>query len=222
MHAFNLAEQYRCPVFIASNKEIGLTGESVDFGALERVPVVDRVALPDRESFVPFRPAPGSDVPHFLPIGSETLVRQTSSTHGENGYITTDSAAIKAVNERLERKLTANIDSFSFYREKRVADAETLVVTYGVTAGAAGLACRELNDRDKGVNLLVLKTLWPVPKRVIQRAAAEVKRVVVAEMNQGQYALEVDRVLKHHRVDFTGGMDGKLISPSQIMEAVSG
>ncbi len=222
MHAFNLAEQYRCPVFIASNKEIGLTSESVDFEALERVPVVNRMHLPDKEPFVPFRPAPGSDVPYFLPIGNETLVRQTSSTHGENGYITTDPAAIRAANERLERKLTANVDSFSYYQEERVENAETLVVTYGVTARAARLACRELNDRGRRVDLLVLKTLWPVPERVIRRAAANVKRVLVAEMNQGQYSLEVDRVLKRHQVEFTGGMDGKLISPSQIVEAVIG
>ncbi|MGO9571451.1 MAG: pyruvate flavodoxin/ferredoxin oxidoreductase [Desulfomonilaceae bacterium] len=222
MHAFNLAEQYRCPVFIASNKEIGLTSESVDFEALERVPVVNRLRSPDREPFVPFRPAPGSDVPYFLPIGDETLVRQTSSTHGENGYITTDPSAIRAANERLERKLTANLDSYSYYREERVGDAETLVVTYGVTAGAARLACRELNARGRRVNLLVLKTLWPVPESVIRGAAANLKRVLVVEMNQGQYALEVDRVLKHHQVEFTGGMDGKLIRPSQIVEAVSG
>jgi 2-oxoglutarate ferredoxin oxidoreductase subunit alpha len=34
MHAFNLAEQYRCPVFIASNKEIAMTRESVDLEGL--------------------------------------------------------------------------------------------------------------------------------------------------------------------------------------------
>ena len=221
MRAFNLAEQYRCPVFIASNKEIGLTSESVDFEALERVPVVDRLSLPGREPFVPFQPAPGSDVPYFLPIGGQTLVRQTSSTHGENGYITTDPSAIRAANDRLERKLNANIDSFSYYREELVENAEALVVTYGVTARAAQLACRELNDRGRGANLLVLKTLWPVPERVILRAAAKVKKVLVVEMNQGQYALEVERVLKQHNVEFAGGMDGRLITPSQILEAVS-
>ncbi|MEW6531769.1 MAG: pyruvate flavodoxin/ferredoxin oxidoreductase [Thermodesulfobacteriota bacterium] len=222
MHAFNLAEQYRCPVFIASNKEIGLTSESVDFAGLERVPVVSRLLAPDGQPFVPFRSATGSDVPYFLPFGANTLVRQTSSTHGENGYITTDPAAIRAANERMDRKLTANVDRFSYCQEEPVADAETLVVTYGVTSRAARVACRELNKRGKKVSLLVLKTLFPVAQNVIRRAASNVKRVLVVEMNQGQYALEVDRVLKSHQVEFVGAMDGKLISPSQIMEAVSG
>jgi len=222
MHAFNLAEQYRCPVFIASNKEIGLTSESVDLEALERVPVVERALAPDGEPFVPFRPAPECDVPHFLPIGHETLVRQTSSTHGHNGYITTVPQAIGEANERLDRKLTANVDRFSFYEHECVADAETLVVTYGVTARAARTACRELARQGLKVGLLVLKTLWPVPAKVILEAAGSAKKVVVAEMNLGQYVLEISRILKDRHVTFTGGMDGKLVSPAQIMEAVRG
>jgi 2-oxoglutarate/2-oxoacid ferredoxin oxidoreductase subunit alpha len=39
MQAFNLAEEYRCPVFLASNKEIGMTKESVDMDALSPPPV---------------------------------------------------------------------------------------------------------------------------------------------------------------------------------------
>jgi 2-oxoglutarate ferredoxin oxidoreductase subunit alpha len=29
VHAFNLAEKYRCPVFIAANKEIGFMGQMI-------------------------------------------------------------------------------------------------------------------------------------------------------------------------------------------------
>jgi hypothetical protein len=46
--AFNLAEQYRCPVFLASNKEIAMTRESVDLDAIELPAMVDRQAA-DRE-----------------------------------------------------------------------------------------------------------------------------------------------------------------------------
>ena len=35
MQAFNLAEKFRCPVFMASNKEIAMTRESVDLDALQ-------------------------------------------------------------------------------------------------------------------------------------------------------------------------------------------
>ena len=37
MHAFNLAERFRCPVFIAANKEVSLTRETIDLSRLRRV-----------------------------------------------------------------------------------------------------------------------------------------------------------------------------------------
>ena len=60
-HAFNLAEQYRCPVFVASNKEIAMTRESVDLAAVELPDVVCR-KMADRDNpFLPFA-AVGDDV----------------------------------------------------------------------------------------------------------------------------------------------------------------
>jgi 2-oxoglutarate ferredoxin oxidoreductase subunit alpha len=45
-------------------------------------------------------------------------------------------------------------------------------------------------------------------------------RVLVVEMNLGQYLHEVRRVLCPQRVDFYGTMCGRLISPAEIMEEV--
>lgn len=221
MHAFNLAEIYRCPVFIASNKEIGLTRESVNFEALERVPKVERLRPPDGDKFFPFRPAPENDVAYFLPLGDKTLVRQTSSTHGEDGYITTDPEEISAQILRLDRKLTANMEKFTFFDTEFMDDPETLILTYGVTGRAARQARHALSAAGKRVNLLILKTLWPVPEDLIRREAHKVKRVVVVEMNLGQYVREVKRILPHKKIDFIGVMNGKLISPSRIMEATN-
>ncbi|MEE4243444.1 MAG: 2-oxoacid:acceptor oxidoreductase subunit alpha, partial [Desulfopila sp.] len=85
IHAFNLAERYRCPVFLASNKEIGLTRESVDPAGLD-VPVIqERKGFDGEGSYQPFLAPAGADVPDFLAIGETVLVRQTSSTHGKDG-----------------------------------------------------------------------------------------------------------------------------------------
>jgi 2-oxoglutarate ferredoxin oxidoreductase subunit alpha len=72
----------------------------------------------------------------------------------------------------------------------------------------------------KPVSLLVVKTLWPVPENLIQQKVKNVRRVVVVEMNLGQYVNEVKRLLPGIRVDFCGQMDGRLITPQQIKEAV--
>ena len=74
MHAFNLSETLRCPVFIASSKEIGMTRESVDFEAFERPTPLERVHNPQGVEYAPFRAAPGTDVPYFVPMGDEVTL----------------------------------------------------------------------------------------------------------------------------------------------------
>jgi 2-oxoglutarate ferredoxin oxidoreductase subunit alpha len=222
MHAFNLAETYRCPVFVASNKEIGMTRESVDLEALEKPPLVERMLCPQNQDYMPFKPAPGSEVPYFLPIGGERLSRQTSSTHGEDGYITPDPSHIAALVRRLKRKLEGQVDKFSYHQADLQPEADTLVISFGVTARAARQACREMNAQGKPVSLAVLKTLWPVPEDLLRKLAGGAKRIVVAEMNLGLYVREVERVLCDKTVDFVGEMDGKLVSPQKIKEAING
>jgi len=221
MAAFNLAEEFRCPVFIASNKEIGLTRESVDLSGLPRPALVERAGPASTEGYLPFRPNE-KGVPYFLPIGGPTLVRQTSSTHGQDGYITTDPLEIGAVVRRLKDKLEKAVGGFSYAETDPAPGAETLVISYGVTARSVRAAARRLRDQGRPVSTLTLKTLWPVPEAVISRAAEGMKRVLVVEMNLGQYVREIERVLKRVKVEFLGQMDGRLISPGAIEEAVRG
>jgi len=110
LQAFNLAEQYRCPVFVASNKRSPMTRESLDLERLTLPPVIERVAPGTEQLFLPFQASGGERVPAFLPIGGKTLVRQTSSTHGPEGYITTDPAEITRMLSRMQSKIHAVAD----------------------------------------------------------------------------------------------------------------
>jgi 2-oxoglutarate ferredoxin oxidoreductase subunit alpha len=220
VHAFNLAETYRCPVFIASNKEIGMTREGVDLDSLSLPEIVDRKAPARGEPFLPFAASAERPVPAFLPIGHETLVRQTSSTHGANGYITTDPAEIGETTIRLKKKLTSAVERFSFHESRHADNADTLIISYGVTSRAVKDAQSVMNQKGKPVSTLVLKTLWPVPESLIQDQAKDIRRILVVEMNLGQYVREIRRLLPGATVDFLGRMDGQLITPLQIEEAV--
>jgi 2-oxoglutarate ferredoxin oxidoreductase subunit alpha len=222
LHAFNLAEEFRCPVFLASNKEIGMTRESIDLQQLDIPEIVQRSAAPTDQPLLPFDVTPGKHVPDFLPIGHDVLVRQTSSTHGADGYITTDSPAIARNQERLMHKLLSAVDRFSFHEYYRVKDADILLIAYGVTARAAKAVFKMQKRQGRPISLLILKTLWPVPQKVIRQAAREARRIVVVEMNLGQYKREIKRILPRKSVSFYGQMDGRLITPDRIKEAVDG
>ncbi|MCP4578984.1 MAG: pyruvate flavodoxin/ferredoxin oxidoreductase, partial [Deltaproteobacteria bacterium] len=95
IQAFNLAEKYRCPVFLAINKEIGMTHETFDLETVEKPKLINR-SLHTSGPFLPFKTDGQNDVPPFLPIGGQIPVRQTSSTHGPDGFITTDPQEIQA------------------------------------------------------------------------------------------------------------------------------
>jgi len=220
VHAFNLAERFRCPVFVASNKEISMTRETFFWDGQELPPVVNRRNADSTEAFLPFGSRGGREVPDFLPIGGKKLVRQTSSTHGANGYITADPDEIAAMQTRLESKISRYVGDFTFFDDYSVADADTLVIAYGVTARAARAAVKRMQGRKHQASLLVLKTLWPVPEALIREKAAAYKRVVMVEMNLGQYVRELQRVLPDKKIDFLGQMNGELIKPRQIMEVM--
>jgi 2-oxoglutarate ferredoxin oxidoreductase subunit alpha len=218
MYAFNLAEQYRCPVFVATNKEIAMTRETFDLDAFHLPQIIERKKADENEPFVPFTSTKDQLVPEFLPIGSQRLVRQTSSTHGTDGYITTDPGQILAMQNRLYAKLETAISSFTYFDEYLVPGSDTLVVAYGVTARAAKAAVKKLQQQNSGASLLVLKTLWPVPEALIRKQAAPFKRVIMVEMNLGQYIREMRRLLPDKKIDFLGQMNGELIKPDQITE----
>jgi len=220
MQAFNLAEKYRCPVFVAANKEVSMTRETVDLEELDLPPVVERKTTHADASFLPFGVKDDQLVPDFLAIGSKVPVRQTSSTHGPDGYITTDPAQIEKVLERLDAKIKTNVSEFTYYDEYTIPGADTLVIAYGVTARAAKAAVKKLYQSDKSASVLILKTLWPVPETLIREKAAPYKRVVMAEMNLGQYVRELQRLLPDKEIKFLGQMNGEMIKPGQIMEVI--
>ncbi len=219
-HAFNLSEQFRCPVFMATNKEIAMTRETFDPDTLLLPPITGRRMAEKDRPFLPFEAAGNKLVPDFMPIGDLRLVRQTSSTHGPDGYITTDPQQIDASQKRLERKLEAHVDEFTFYDHTPVPGADTLVITYGVTARASRAAVRDARQGGRLASLLILKTLWPVPEALIKEKAAPYQRIVVPEMNLGQYDREIRRLLPGKRVHSVAQMDGELITPRRIEEVI--
>ncbi|MBL6994801.1 transketolase C-terminal domain-containing protein [Desulfobacula sp.] len=218
VHAFNYAEEFRCPVFIASNKEIGMTSESFDLDSVELPPIVERKYF-SGDLYLPFEAEP-EKAPPFLPIGGKTLVRQTSSTHGPDGYITIDPEVIAKNQERLRQKIHSARNRIALFEEDIKENSDTLIISYGVTARSVEDAGKKLQKKGKPVSLLTLKTLFPVPEELLREKAKLFKRIVVIEMNLGQYINEIRRILCDKRVEFYGQMNGVLITPTKIMEVI--
>jgi 2-oxoglutarate ferredoxin oxidoreductase subunit alpha len=219
--AFNFAEKYRTPVILLLDEVVGHMRERVVLPEPGSVQVVSRPmpGVPP-EWYEPFG-MPPSDVPPLAPFGEGYRYHITGLLHDSRGFPTTRLDEIQPWLERVFRKIERNLGDILLWEEEGIEDARVLIVAYGSTARSARQAMKQARARyGRKVGLFRLKTLWPFPEDALERAAADVQRVVVPEMNLGQMALEVERIVGRSKVLRVGRADGHVISPDQILDAI--
>ncbi len=223
MKAFDLAERFRCPVCLMTDKELNLTTMTVD--AAEFVPALvrERQGARERGEFRPYRFHPPDQVLPLAPFGGEHVVRFTGSSHDEHGLLAKDPTQVGALNRHLADKIEAHRDELELVKADLQPGAKTLVVSYGVTARAVQEAVQDARIARSGgqaVSALTVQSLWPVPEKALHAALDGIERVIVAELNLGDYRREIERIAGHRRVIGLHRVDGELISPEQIVSAI--
>ena len=219
--AFNFAEKYRTPVILLMDEVVGHMREKVELPEVGPEEIVNReMPTVPPEWYEPFG-NPASDVPPLAPFGEGYRYHITGLLHDPRGFPTNRLDEIQPWIERIFRKIDRNLDEIAMWEEDGIEDARVLVVAYGATARSARQALKIARARyGRKVGLLRLKTLWPFPEELVERLADEVQRVIVAEMNLGQIALEVERIVGRRKVVRVGRADGQMVSPEQIVDAI--
>jgi 2-oxoglutarate ferredoxin oxidoreductase subunit alpha len=222
--AFELAERFRCPVFLMTDKELNLTMATVSSDAVEQGSPVERPcrdgATEDRP-IVPYRYEPAANVVPLAHYGDGAPVRFTGSSHDENAYITKDPETVERLNRHLAAKIEEHRDEIELVELDADEGADTLVISYGSTAGAVREAVRIARREGRKLSALTIHSIWPVPETAIARALEGVERVVVAELNLGQYRREIERLAGNREVRGVHRIDGELIAPVEILEAAA-
>jgi pyruvate/2-oxoacid:ferredoxin oxidoreductase alpha subunit len=201
--------------------------------ALKPVPGVNALTgqpdprLRPEESYLPYELDPLDGVPPFSPLGGPHITRFTTSSHDEHGFLTKDAKQVARLNDHLSLKIEDHRHEMEYGLLGRQQGADTLFISYGITAQAmreSVARCREIGRPASG---LTLHTLWPVPEDLILQAAEGHRRLVVAELNHGQYVREVERLLYRqaalHRLEppdivSLTRVDGNLITPEQFLD----
>ncbi len=219
--AFNFAEKLRMPVFVLMDEVVGHMREGVDLDAIASEEIVTReMPTVPPEWYEPFGNPP-SDVPPMAPFGEGYRYHITGLLHDARGFPTSRLDEIQPWIERVFRKVERARDEICMWDEDGVEDARVLIVAYGSTARSAQQALEIARARyGRKVGLLTLKTLWPFPEEIVAEAAEHAQRVIVTEMNLGQMALEVERVVGRSKVLRVGRADGQIVTPAQIVDAM--
>ena len=216
--AFDLSERFRIPVFLATDKETALTLMTVEVDEYDHIAVRDRAEARSSSKYLPYGVTTADKVPFFSSVGGEHIMRFTTSTHDEMGRLTKNPETVRKLNERLASKVEEHTDEISLVKADIQAEATTLFISYGVTSRAVEEAVETQRKNGRLVSSMTIYSLWPIPVKEIQAAMKGVNKVIVPELNLGQYRLEVER-LASDGVEVIGinRVDGELISPEEIL-----
>jgi 2-oxoglutarate ferredoxin oxidoreductase subunit alpha len=219
--ALQTAVDLRTPVILLTSKEMVMTERSFDMNRLGEIRPVNRPAYADGAPYRPYDAEPAG-TPAFLPVGdARHQVRLTASTHDQAGLLrhSTDEALDNT--RRLPDKVRTGTPPL--YHLEEAEDASALIVTYGITSGAAREAIRILKADGVGVSLLVARTLIPVLGayyRILDRYLDRGLPVIFAEENlQGQFAAMLFGERLPERVRFVGDI-GHMVTPEAIVGEV--
>lgn len=218
--AFNLAEKYRCPVFVMADEIVGHMREKITVP--EKVEIIPRT-MPEKtdDTYLPYnaKSAQTTPMPSF---GEGFNIHVTGLTHDERGYPNTDDADVHTqLVTRLCDKILKNRNEISQIESEYMEDADTVVLSYGIPSRSALTAVKQARERDVKVGYIKLGVVWPFPEEQLLKLTQNAKRIIVPELNLGQVYLEVDRVLgKHANVELLSKIGGALHTPKEILDKI--
>ncbi len=212
--AFNYAERYRVPVIFLLDEVLAHLRENVVLPEEGELEVIERRRPERLDGWKPFQDET------FLPFGEGVRFNVTGLAHDEEGFPVEGAKAAEQL-QRIMRRIEDHRDEILLYEERYLDDAQCLVLSYGTPTRAAEAAVEELRREGVKVGLLDLKTLWPFPTRLVRQLAEQVDCILVPELNMGQVVLLVRMAAEGAaRVRYLGRVDGNLIFPHEIYQAV--
>ncbi len=194
VEAFNIAEEFQCPVIIATDLQLSLgkqTADPFDYSRVEirRGKLVKELEEREEKLFKRFQFSEDGISPRIIPGIRNGLVHATGNEHGENGRPTEDPKVRKMQMEKRLRKLK----HFKFYKpltiDAKHEEPDVLVLGMGSNLGAIQEAKERLESQGHKVNHIHVRLLHPFPSDELRPYLEKAKQILVVENNAtGQLA----------------------------------
>ena len=220
VRAFNLAEKFMTPVFVLLDETLGhMVGKAVlpDIEEVEASIVNRRVYEGDPATYEPYN-VPADEPAILNPFFKGYRYHITGLHHGPTGFPTEDAKLSQELIDRLFNKILAHKDEIESYEEFMLDDADIMIIAYGSVSLAAKEAIRQLREEGIKVGLFRPITLWPSPEEKIDELCHKFDKILVAEMNKGQYFKEIQRASGKKAEEFETlfKANGRPISPAEF------
>jgi 2-oxoglutarate ferredoxin oxidoreductase subunit alpha len=222
--AFNWSEKLRTPVILLSDKEIGMTTETVDYSGLENLPVENRMTIEledlKNKNWKMYDFENPGDVPLFAPVGGKIKVTATGSAHNKEGELKKNDPETISVLKHLEDKIQAHRDELVEYKLYEDEDAKTLIISFGITGRTALEVFRLSKNSNKKVSVLILHSLFPIPEKLLISIAEKYDKLIIAEENMnGQYRMLIGHLFNGKELIGVNKI-GSMITPQEILEKI--
>lgn len=228
VEAFNLAEEYQCPVIILSDLQLALgkqTVEQLDFNRVE----IKRGELlqsdierdeDDKSYFKRYALTASGVSPRPIPGVKGGIHHVTGVEHSPEGKPSESAQNRQEQMDKRMRKTENLLINEPVIDDQPYDEADILYIGFISTKGAIQEGKARLEDEGIKVNHLQIKQLHPFPTQIVQEAVDKAKKVVVVEHNyQGQLA----NILKmnvnvHQKLINQTKYDGTPFLPHEIEE----
>ena len=225
VRAFNMAERFRVPVIFLMDEIIGHLREGCELIPPEELEISDRRVDRSFNGTLAYAVQEGNYVPEYAPFGEGDKFNVTGLFHDLDGFPTNDNNITDTQERRLLDKIRMRRDRIQKWEEVDCEDCETLIVCFGGTARAVQGAMEDAKDMDfVKIGMFRPITVWPFPEEALLKVIKEnkhLRQIIVAEHNDGQMLLEVQRIVEGRvPVDFLGKIDGTTITPTDVIDKV--
>ncbi len=217
--AFDLSERYRTPVILLADEIIGHMREPVDLPDFKTIRVFEQQVNESPATYKPFRNTTDG-VPPLAPFGVGYRFHITALFHDETGFPTQRLDEVDPWVERVNTKLEKHLDDISLFEEDIQGGAKVALLSYGASARTARHAMKVARSQGKKVDLLTLFTIWPFPERLVEALGDRVDQIIVPEMNLGQLAYEVERMVGRKKVKRVGRANGEMVTPQMVLDVM--
>ncbi len=222
VRAFNLADRFMQPVIVLLDETLGHMHGKADLPTVEDVEagIVPRKRFDgDPKDYFPYECE--HDEPAVLnPMFEGYRYHFTGLHHDKNGFPTEEIETCRKLIQRLEDKVALHEDEVESYEEFMMDDAEIMIVAYGSVSLAAKEAIRHLRADGIKAGLFRPITIWPSPAKKIKEYTDKINKVLVVELNIGQFHSEVQRAAARLDIDGLFKVNGRPLSPHEIVSKV--
>ncbi len=192
--AFDLAEKYRMPAMLLADGTMGQMMEPVKLPE----PSVSKVEKP-------------------WAVTGTNMKRKHNIVNSL--YLVPEELEAKNF-ERFERYKKIE-ETETLYEEFMMEDAEYCIVAFGIAARVSKNAI--VAARAEGIKVGMIRpiTLWPFPKKPLEKAAEKVKAFATVELSMGQMIEDVELAIRCRRpVELCIRSGGMIPTPEQVLDTI--